>query len=250
MVVELPSATGDGPVPGSTHLLGVDEAGRGPVIGPLVVAAVAVEVEGGEEWLRDLGVRDSKKLAAARRDSLAETIGGKCVHQVIEVPAEDIDALRATASLNVIESRLFASAALSVATALGNDARVTAYLDAADTSETTFERYFRGSISGSPGADAVLGVVSRHEADDAFPVVSAASVLAKARREVAVRRIADELGEDFGSGYPSDTRTTSFLEKWIIEKGVLPPHTRASWKTAQRLLDRHGDRVRTLDDFS
>jgi ribonuclease HII len=250
MVVEQPSATGDDPVPGTTHLLGVDEAGRGPVMGPLVVAAVAVEVETGDAWLRELGVRDSKKLAAARRDRLAETIGGECVHQVIEVPAEDIDALRATATLNVIESRLFASAALAVVEALGAGALVTAYLDAADASETAFERYFRGSMADSPGSDAVLGVVSRHEADDAFPVVSAASVLAKARREVAVRRITDELGEDMGSGYPSDRRTIAFLEKWIIEKGVLPPHTRSSWKTAQRLMDRHGERVRTLDDFS
>ncbi|UCC92219.1 MAG: hypothetical protein JSW25_05960, partial [Thermoplasmata archaeon] len=172
MVVEHPFSNGDDPVPGSTHVLGVDEAGRGPVMGPLVVAAVAVPVEGGEDWLRELGVRDSKKLAAERRDRLADVIGKECVHQVLEVPAEDIDALRATASLNVIESRLFASVALAVVDRLGEGMRVTAYLDAADTSETTFERYFRSSMADSPGADAVLRVVSRHEADDAFPVVS------------------------------------------------------------------------------
>jgi ribonuclease HII len=249
MVVEYPISPGDEPVSGSTHVLGVDEAGRGPVIGPLVVAAVAVPVEGGEDWLRELGVRDSKKLAAERRDRLAGMIGEETVHQVIEVPAEDIDALRATASLNVIEARLFASAALSVVAQLGEGAQVTAYLDAADSSETTFERYFKGSLADSPGAEAVLGVVSRHEADDTFPVVSAASVMAKAQREVAVARICSELGTDLGSGYPSDPKTTGFLEKWIMEKGVLPPHTRASWKTAQRLLDRHGSEVRRLDDF-
>jgi ribonuclease HII len=249
MVIEHPASSGDGPAPGTTHVLGVDEAGRGPVIGPLVVAAVAVPVDGGEAWLRELGVRDSKKLAAERRDRLAGIIGEECVHQVIEVPADDIDALRATASLNVIESRLFASVALAVVAQLEEGAQVTAYLDAADSSETTFERYFRGSLTGSPGADRVVGVVSRHEADDAFPVVSAASVLAKAQREVAVARISEELGADLGSGYPSDAKTIRFLEKWIMEKGVLPPHTRASWKTAQRLLDRHGSGVRRLDDF-
>lgn len=249
MVVEHPMSSGDGPAPGSTHLVGVDEAGRGPVLGPLVVAALAVPVDGGEERLRELGVRDSKKLPAARRDRLAGILGEGYVHQVIEVPSGDIDALRATASLNVIEARLFASAVLTVIGSLGDGARVTAYLDAADTSETTFERYFRGSLAGSPAAPSVVGVVSRHEADDAFPVVSGASVLAKARREVAVARIRDELGQDIGSGYPSDPRTIGFLEKWIIEKGVLPPHTRASWKTAQRLLDRHGGQVRRLDDF-
>jgi ribonuclease HII len=229
--------------------VGVDEAGRGPVVGPLVVAALAVPIEGGEDRLREMGVRDSKKLAAARRDRIARILDDDYVHQVIEVPSTDIDALRTTTSLNVIEARLFASAVLAVVERLGEGARVTAYLDAADTSETTFERYFRGSLSGSPAAASVIGVVSRHEADDAFPVVSGASVLAKARREEAVARIREELGEDIGSGYPSDSRTIAFLEKWIIEKGVLPPHTRASWKTAQRLLDRHGENVRRLDDF-
>jgi len=229
--------------------VGVDEAGRGPVIGPLVVAAVAVPVEGGEDRLRQLGVRDSKKLQPARREHLAQIIGGDYAHTVIEVPAADIDALRATATLNVIEGRLFASAVLGVVGQLGEGARVTAYLDAADSSETTFERYFRGSLTDSPGAGAVVGVVSRHEADDIFPVVSAASVMAKSRREEAVARIAGEVGEDFGSGYPSDKVTIGFLEKWIMEKGVLPPHTRSSWKTAQRLLDRHGSQVRRLDDF-
>ena len=218
-------------------------------MGPLVVAAVAVPVEGGEARLRELEVRDSKKLQAARRDRLAGILARETVHQVIEVPAEDIDALRATASLNVIEARLFASAVLSVISQLGEGASATAYLDAADTSETTFERYFRSSMGDSPGARGVAGVVSRHEADDVFPVVSAASVLAKARREEAMARIRDELGGEIGSGYPSDTKTTGFLENWIMEKGVLPPHTRASWKTAQRLLDRHSSRVRRLDDF-
>jgi ribonuclease HII len=218
-------------------------------MGPLVVTALAVPREGGEDRLRELGVRDSKKLQAARRDRLAGILVDDYVHQVIELPAEDIDALRSTASLNVIEARLFASAVLGVIAQLGEGAAVTAYLDAADSSEATFERYFMGSLAGAPGAEAVVGVVSRHEADDTFPVVSAASVVAKARREEAVARITEELGEDLGSGYPSDPKTIAFLEKWIMEKGVLPSHTRASWKTAQRLLDRHGSQVRRLDDF-
>lgn len=248
-MVEHPRSTEDDPAQGTTHLVGVDEAGRGPVIGPLVVAAIAVPLDGGEDRLREMGVRDSKKLAPARRDQLARVLEGDYPHRVIAVPASDIDALRSTASLNLIEARIFASVVLALVADLGEGAVVTAYLDAADTSETTFERYFVGSMTGASGAEVVRGVVSRHEADDSFPVVSAASVLAKARREVEVARISEELGEDFGSGYPGDERTIAFLEKWITEKGVLPPHTRSSWRTAQRLLDRHGAQVRTLDEF-
>jgi ribonuclease HII len=249
MVVEYPRSAGEDPVQGTTHLVGVDEAGRGPVIGPLVVAAIAVPLEGGEERLRELEVRDSKKLASAKREKLAPVLEAEYPHHVIEVPAADIDALRSTASLNVIEARIFASAILGVVAQLGEGAVVTAYLDAADASETTFERYVRGAMVDSPGAEAVDGMVCRHEADDTFPVVSAASVLAKSRREGAVAMIQDEVGVDFGSGYPGDQRTVDFLEKWISEKGVLPPHTRASWRTAQRLMDRHGSQVRTLDEF-
>ena len=248
-MVEHPRSTEDDPAQGTTHLVGVDEAGRGPVIGPLVVAAIAVPLDGGEDRLREMGVRDSKKLAPVRRDQLARVLEGDYPHRVIAVPASDIDALRSTASLNLIEARIFASVVLALVADLGEGAVVTAYLDAADTSETTFERYFVGSMTGASGAEVVRGVVSRHEADDSFPVVSAASVLAKARREVEVARISEELGEDFGSGYPGDERTIAFLEKWITEKGVLPPHTRSSWRTAQRLLDRHGAQVRTLDEF-
>jgi ribonuclease HII len=248
MVVEWPLHTGDDPPPGTSHLVGVDEAGRGPVIGPLVVAAIAVPVEGGTERLKELGVRDSKKLQPSRREQIAGELS-VFPSRVIEVPAEDVDALRATASLNVIEGRLFASATLGVIEDLGEGASVTAYLDAADSSESQFERYFRSAIAGAAGSAAVTSVVSRHEADDSFPVVSAASVLAKVRRDEVIASISDQLGEDFGSGYPSDAATIAFLEKWITEKGVLPPHTRRSWKTAQRLLDRHGDAVRRLDDY-
>ncbi len=248
MVEERSRGARDPPPPGTTHVIGVDEAGRGPVMGPLVVAALAVPADGGEDQLREMGVRDSKKLLPAKRETLAAALSDR-PHQVIEVPASDVDALRSTASLNVVEARIFASATLGVIAQLGEGARVAVYLDAADTSEATFERYFSGAIADAPGKGAVVSVVSRHEADDIFPVVSGASVLAKSRREEAVARIREELGEDFGSGYPADARTIAFLEKWITDKGVLPPHTRRSWRTAQRLLDRHGASVRRLDDF-
>jgi ribonuclease HII len=248
MVVEWPSSSGDEPPAGTTHLIGVDEAGRGPVIGPLVVVALAVPVDVGDDALRAIGVRDSKKLSAARRERVYEDLS-PYPRVVIEVPAEDVDALRSTASLNLVEARLFASAVIRLLADLGEGSVATVYLDAADTSESVYERHFRSALGTGREAARVVHVVSRHEADEVFPVVSAASVVAKSRREAAVVRIRDELGEDFGSGYPSDRRTIGFLEKWIMEKGVLPSHTRLSWRTAQRLVDRHGSSARRLDDF-
>ncbi len=241
---------GEAPPPGTTHLLGVDEAGRGPVLGPLAVAALAVPVEGGEDRLRAMGVRDSKKLAPARRDRLFKELGGMFPHDVIEVPAEDIDALRASASLNVLEARLFGSVVLRLVGSLGADARVAVYLDAVDTDERVFDRHFRAALGGDEAASRVVHVVARHEADERFPVVSAASIIAKGRREEAMARIREELGADIGSGYPGDKATIAFLEKWINEKGALPPHTRASWSTAQRLTGRKDPASSSLDDFA
>jgi len=249
MVHEWRIHDGDRPPAGATHLIGVDEAGRGPVIGPLVVAALAVPAGVGEDALRAMGVRDSKKLQVPRRDRLyAELV--KYAHAVVEVPAEDIDAMRETATMNVIEARLFASTVLEVLAMLGREPRAAVYIDAADTRELVFERRFRSAIAGDPLAGAVVHVVCRHKADDTYPVVSAASIIAKGRREDAVARIKSELGQDFGTGYTHDRVTIDFLEKWITEKGNLPPHTRRSWKTAKRVQGNHPCKDGSLDDFA
>ena len=90
-------------------------------------------------------------------------------------------------------------------------------------------------------------IVSKHGADDLFPVVSAASILAKVARDAEMRKIEAELGEKIGSGYSHDPETITFLEKWIREKGMLPPHARASWDTAKRLLSAAA--TRKLEEF-
>jgi ribonuclease HII len=212
-------------------ICGVDEAGRGPVIGPLVVAGVMVE---SDVPFRHLGVRDSKKLAPERREALAPEIErlGRC--RVVVIPAEEIDATRAEMSLNDFEARVFAS----VISELRPE---TAYVDAADVDEINFKRAILREL------DCDVEIVSQHEADDLFPIVGAASILAKVRRDSEMRTLASEIGQPLGSGYAHDPVTIAFLERWIKEKGMLPPHTRASWDTARRLLAE--SRVRKLDAF-
>lgn len=212
-------------------ICGVDEAGRGPVLGPLVVAGVAVE---SDVPLRQLNVRDSKKLPAERREVLGPEIEKIAKHHVVVIPAKDIDVMRAEMSLNDFEAKLFAS----VIEALRPE---TAYVDAVDVDEIDFKR----AILREVGFE--VEIVSQHNADELFPVVSAASILAKVRRDAEMRKIEGEIGEPVGSGYPSDPVTIAFLEKWIREKGSLPPHTRASWDTARRLLSEA--RTRKLDEF-
>lgn len=212
-------------------ICGVDEAGRGPVLGPLVVAGVAIE---SDVPLRQLNVRDSKKLSPERRELLAPLIEGVAKHEVLVIPAENIDVMRAEMSLNDFEATLFAR----IIEKLHPE---TAYVDAVDVDEIEFKRAVQRQVPFE------VEIVSQHNADDLFPVVSAASIIAKVRRDAEMRALGTYFGEDIGSGYPSDPVTITFLEKWIKEKGSLPPHTRASWDTAKRLLAEA--RNRKLEDF-
>jgi ribonuclease HII len=212
-------------------ICGVDEAGRGPVLGPLVVAGVALA---SDAPLRAMGVRDSKRLTPARRERLALRIQEVAEVDVAVVSAEAIDAARERMSLNAFEAELFARV-------IDRLRPETAYVDAADVDASAF----RGMVDGA--LTRPTEVVSLHRADERIPVVSAASIVAKVQRDAEVRRIRDLVGEDVGSGYAHDVVTRSFLEKWIREKGRLPPHTRASWDTARRMLRFAANR--TLDEF-
>jgi ribonuclease HII len=212
-------------------IVGVDEAGRGPVIGPLVVAGVAVE---SDVRLRQMNVRDSKKLSPERREALAPEIEKVSTFELVVIPAERIDVMRAEMSLNDFEAKLFAEV-------IDKLRPETAYVDAADVDANEFKRCVRKELTFD------VEIVSQHKADELFPVVSAASILAKVCRDREMRMIEEKMGMHIGSGYASDTDTIAFLESWIRENGSLPPHTRASWDTARRLLAE--SRNRKLDDF-
>ena len=206
------------------HLIcGVDEAGRGPVIGPLVVAGVAITPEEERELVK-MGAKDSKRLTPGRRESLSAKIMERWPFKIIVVPAEDIDLLRQEMTLNMLEARIFAGAIDSF------DGLSHAYVDAADTNADAFADAITSSLKR------VVKITSRHKADDLYPVVSAASIVAKVERDRLVKDISLELKRDIGSGYPSDQKTIRFIEEWVSAHGKLPPHTRHSWKTASRLL--------------
>ncbi|RLF63907.1 MAG: ribonuclease HII [Thermoplasmata archaeon] len=206
-------------------ICGIDEAGRGPVIGPMVVAGVWVDEEG-EKLLRDMGVKDSKKHTAKKREELSEKIREMFFHNFIVVQPEDIDALRQAMSLNELEIHIFAK--------VGGSRRADVYyIDSADVDEERFGQDFLKKLGFE------TEVVSKHEADVKYPVVSAASIVAKVERDRKLeeirREIEPELGIPLGSGYPSDERTRLFIKKWIEKFGDVPPHTRQSWKTVQKI---------------
>jgi ribonuclease HII len=201
-------------------ICGVDEAGRGPVIGPLVVAAVMVE---NDSILRSLKVKDSKQLAPAKRDGLALEIRRHAQVKVEVIEAARLDEMMAAESLNDIEARAFASLIASLRAE-------EVYADACDVDPRRFSRKIKVQLGYAPK------MVCEHKADVRYPVVSAASIIAKTERDRRVREIEEELGQAIGSGYAHDEKSLAFLENWIKEKGDVPPHTRRTWETARRRL--------------
>jgi ribonuclease HII len=212
-------------------ICGVDEAGRGPVIGPMVVAGLLLE---SESQLDGLNVRDSKKCTPKRRGILASQLNEMAKAEVIVVPAADIDTLRERMTMNQIETRLFATIIEKLHPKI-------AYVDSADVDEARFGRDIKSEL------DFDVKIISKHGADDNYPIVSAASIIAKTKRDAEIEIIKEEMGENIGSGYPSDPTTIKFLERWIAENGEPPPYTRHSWKTTQRIMDKA--KSRKIEDF-
>ncbi len=145
--------------------------------------------------------------------------------QVRVVSAAELDRGMDATSLNLLEATLFAD----VIRALAPDEVV---VDCCDTSEARFRRQILRGV----GYD--LPLRSEHGADERHPVVSAASIVAKVRRDEEMERIGAELGQPVGSGYAHDPQTVAFLRAWVREQGDVPPHARRAWRTSQRLLAR------------
>ena len=200
-------------------ICGVDEAGKGSVLGPLVVAAVAVS---SEDALDDLGVKDSKLLSAKERERLYPLIRKRCKVAMVRIDAREIDVIRIEMTLNSAVARAHAQVITKLSPAR-------AYVDACDVNCFRYAEMVKNNL------DHVCEIISEHHADEKFPVVSAASIIAKVTRDRAIATLSRKYGE-IGSGYPSDPVTIRFLTTWIDEHKTPPPIARKSWKTVGAIL--------------
>jgi ribonuclease HII len=209
---------------------GVDEAGRGCVIGPLVVAGVAVKAEN-LRLLTELGVKDSKLLTAKKREEMyPEIVKITESHHIIKVLPFQID--KAVLSIRTLHklNRLEAQTMAKIIEALKPDE---AYVDAADVLEHRFGNHIRECLTIK------TRIIAQHKADRTFPVVSAASIIAKVERDKEIANLKVEYG-DFGSGYLTDNKTMVFLKRVLYEKGDYPSCVRKSWKPAQKARSEQG----------
>ncbi|MCD7782104.1 MAG: ribonuclease HII [Methanosphaera sp.] len=200
-------------------VLGIDEAGRGSVIGPLVVGAIAMEKRK-IHHLKRMGVKDSKKVTSKTRTVLSRKLKKTTQFKTVIIPPEKIDQLRNNnMNLNEIET----NAMKEIIKEVNPDI---CYVDCIDVDEKRFH-----DILQEVNPD--IEIITEHKADDTYEIVSAASIIAKVERDKQIAIIQSEYG-DVGSGYPSDEKTINYLKS--IDDDNYPPIIRKTWKTFQNIL--------------
>lgn len=206
-------------------LCGIDEAGRGPVLGPMVLCGVCF-TKFKLNYLSEIGVKDSKKLSAKKRQKLASLIKENChSYEIIVVSAQEIDErVKNKITMNQLE-------VLKMAKIVNKLKPDIVYLDAADVNEERFGESIKNLLDYK-----TKKIISKHRADDIYPIVSAGSIIAKDKRDSLIDDLKQRFG-DIGSGYPSDKRTTDFLRDWVKKNKKAPKFARKTWVTTKKILN-------------
>ncbi|PTD93998.1 ribonuclease HII [archaeon SCG-AAA382B04] len=210
-------------------IIGIDEAGKGPVIGPMIVSGVVFQYPKNRDIKKPpksfgkYGLTDSKKLSTEEINQLSKQI--KKTSFSIEIKcleAPHIDRLREEKTMNKITIDAFSLI-------LKNNDFDIAILDAADVDENRFLEKVKEKIGSKKR------IISEHQADERYPVVSAASIISKKERDKRIRDLEKIIKKEIGKGYPTKD-TKEFLRKWISENKELPIFCRKSWKTSKESL--------------
>ena len=214
-------------MPKKELVLGIDDAGRGPLIGPMALAGCLIP-KSLEKEFKELGVRDSKTLTPKRREFLAEIIREKAIayHVVLAFPKKIDEGIKNGTNLNKIEAMEAAEIINKLTESINENVNVV--IDCPSPNKEAWKNTVMGYVHFSDN----LKVKCEHKADRDYPAVSAASILAKSEREKEVAKIKEKIGKDIGSGYPSDPLTIEFMKKYSKKyksEGIF----RESWATFQ-----------------
>ncbi len=206
-----------------SYLIGIDDAGRGPVLGSMFLAGVLIEKDKQEE-LRTLGAKDSKLLSPATRRSLARKIKRSYKFHIEKSTPKEIDDCDNLNNLEAIKSAMIINRLAS-----GLKGEIEAIVDCPSVNIEAWSAYLSNLI-----IDHNIKITAEHKADFNHPVVSAASIIAKETREEEVAQIRKELDVKFGSGYPSDPQTIEFI-KHNYKNEKYKDIIRHSWDTVKQL---------------
>ena len=217
-------------------LIGIDEAGRGPVLGPLVVGICAVP-DDAEPLLVSMGVKDSKDLSSKQRQHIETWFLEQCETEgwfgaTVVIQPERIDRALQQQGLNWLEVEGFQEALKQVP----HQRDLTIVADACDVNAERFKQRITAGLDGWPYPQSTM--ISEHKADQRHPVVGMASILAKEERDRRIEAMSARVGFNVGSGYPSDPATKKALPSLVEQYGI-DPEVRWGWATVERFWNEH-----------
>jgi len=205
------------------QICGIDEAGRGSMLGPLVIAGISLDKRKLKK-LSSIGVKDSKKLSPELREHLYKKIIEIVDdYYITKISTRSIDASVKKHGLNHLEAKYMAK----VVSKLNSD---TSYVDSCDVNPRRFGKEI-STLSDNHK------IKSYHHADSKFVIVSAASILAKVTRDRVIAKL--RKSHNLGSGYPSDSVSVKFVTKYYKINHVMPSFVRKSWKPIRQILEKN-----------
>ncbi len=208
-------------------LAGVDEAGRGCVLGPMIMALCTIS-EDQNKYFKDLGVKDSKLVPKKKRAELFEIIKKEVKeYKIIVVPAEELNVLMNRYSLNEIEAQKTAEM-ISLLKIRPDDI----ILDSPDTIESKYKQRIIDNLRNIKFDLGKSKVISEHKADLNYICAGCASILAKVTRDTLMNSL---VGFEL-SGYSSDPKTIDYLKKYILEHKKIPDFARSKWETINNVM--------------
>lgn len=214
-------------------ILGIDDAGRGPVIGPMVLAGCLID-EDTEKKYKRLGVKDSKQLTSKRREVFAEKIKETAeTFEIVLAHPEEIDGKNHTGmNLNALEAIKMAEIINRINKGFS---KIKVIIDCPSVNIGKWKDFLKTKINNLSN----LEIICEHKADQNYVAVSAASILAKHIREKEMYKLKEKFGNEIGSGYCSDPRTYRFLENHAKDhgdKGIFRK-TWGTWKDACAVIE-------------
>ncbi len=209
-------------------ILGIDDSGRGPLIGPMFLAGVLIK-EKDQDYLKHEGVKDSKQVLHPKRVKLSGLIKDICIaYHIVSSTPEQIDlSLNKGVNLNTLEA--IKTAEIINYLIKGQNEPIKVIVDCPSPNTAAWKAVLLAHIKNKN-----LEIRCEHKADINYPAVSAASILAKCAREDSIAEIHQKFG-DFGSGYVHDPVTQEFLKKYgteLQDSGLF----RKTWATWQAHL--------------
>ena len=211
-------------------MIGIDDAGRGPVLGPMVLTGVLIE-DGKEELIiKEMGAKDSKLLTPKQRKKISDELKKKYTYQFEIVEPKEIDEFPNLNNLEAIKCGMIINKLMKEI-----NEKVKVVVDCPSVNTKSWGEYLMNTIIKKD----LIELACEHKADFNYPVVSAASIISKETREDELKRLKKELDINFGSGYPADPKTKDFLVATFGEKKY-DNLIRKSWSTYKNIANKMG----------